>query len=350
MSNYAQSRIFFLFLFGIIGYLSFLVLRPFLGVILLSLITVVVFYPLYRFYFNKFAKSKVVATLATMLSIFAIMIIPIIFLVNVVYNQALVFNEDVKEFINSEDFSYEDLLVDVNDTLDKLPGDYEITQTEVKEGIEDVIQPVSEYIVNKVISVSSSSFSLIASIIVYLTLVSTLLPNFTRFTKFVRNLSPLPNELDDLYLKRVKAMTVSMVQGTFIVAIVQGIVSGVFFYIAGVPYIAFWSLLVIFFSIIPVGSGIITFPIAIFLIATGDIVGGIFLIATNIIIVNNIDNYLRPQLVSKDAQLPAVLVLLGVLGGIQAFGFLGVVYGPVIMIMLATSLEVYIKNYKQYLS
>lgn len=347
--TYAQSRIFFLILFGLIGYLSFLVLRPFLGVILLSLITVVVFYPLYKFYLAKMYRSKLAATASTMLSIFAIIIIPLSLLVNIVYNQALIFNEDVQSLLSSDDFSYDELLVDLNDTLDKLPGNYELTETEVKEGIQDVVQPVGEYIVNKVISISSSSFSLFASIIVYLTLVATFLPNFTNFTKFVRILSPLPNELDDLYLKRVKAMTVSMVLGTFIVALVQGLASSVFFYIAGVSYIAFWSLLVIFFSIIPVGSGIITFPIGIFLIATGNVPAGVFLIVTNILIVNNIDNYLRPQLVSKDAQLPAVLVLLGVLGGIQAFGFLGVVYGPVIMIMFITSLEIYLKHYKKHL-
>lgn len=346
MAKYEQSRYFFLILFIAIGYLSYLVLQPFLGIILLALITVAVFEPMYELYFNRVSKRKTVSTFLTILSIILIVVIPIIVLADIVYQQALVFNEDVQEIISGDSFTYDSIIEDINEALSDVPGEYELTEEEVREGVQEIIQPVSEYIVNRLIILSSSTFTIIANTIVYFTLLASLLPNTKRIMKFVKEVSPLPNNLDMIYITRVRAMTVSMVQGTFIVAIVQGLVSGVFFYIAGVPYVAFWTLLVIFFSIIPVGSGIITIPIGIFEIVTGNVVGGAFLILSNILIVTNIDNYLRPQLVSKDAQLHPALTLLGVLGGIQTFGFLGIVYGPVIMIMLVTSIEIYLKHYR----
>jgi predicted PurR-regulated permease PerM len=138
-------------------------------------------------------------------------------------------------------------------------------------------------------------------------------------------------------------MTKAMVKGQFIIALAQGIVDASLLWVVGIDYFFFWLVLLTFLSIIPLGGGIIVIPIGIILILTGNIWQGLVLILGHILIVTNIDNILRPKLVPKDAKLDSALLILSVFAGIAMFGFLGIVIGPVIMILIVTTIEAYIK-------
>jgi len=94
-------------------------------------------------------------------------------------------------------------------------------------------------------------------------------------------------------------------------------------------------------SIVPLGGGIVAIPIGIIMMLTGNFWGGLLVVAGHIIIVTNIDNVLRPRLVPKEAKLDSALTLLSVFAGLKMFGFLGIVIGPVIMILIVTTIQVY---------
>jgi len=103
-------------------------------------------------------------------------------------------------------------------------------------------------------------------------------------------------------------------------------------------------LLSMFLSLVPlIGISLIAWPIGIFLLITGSIWQGIFVIGAFILIVANIDTVSRPVLVPKDAYLNPALLILGVFGGLSLMGIIGALYGPVILILLVTSIEVYTK-------
>ncbi len=99
-------------------------------------------------------------------------------------------------------------------------------------------------------------------------------------------------------------------------------------------------------SIIPLGGGIVTIPFGIGMILFGHPVGGLFVIAWHLLVVSNIDNVLRPFLVPRGARLDPALMLLAVFSGIAAFGFWGIVLGPVLMIVIVTTIDVYLAVYK----
>ncbi len=82
------------------------------------------------------------------------------------------------------------------------------------------------------------------------------------------------------------------------------------------------------------------------MILTGNIGGGIIVFIIHMVVISNIDNVLRPKLVPKEAIIHPVLLLLSVLGGVQVFGFFGIIYGPIIMIIVLTTLEVYVKYFR----
>ena len=137
-------------------------------------------------------------------------------------------------------------------------------------------------------------------------------------------------------------MTSAMVKGQFAIAVMQGTSATLSLWIVGMDYLAFWFVLLTFLSIIPLGAGIVVIPLGIVLILTGNIWQGILLLAWHFIITTNIDNIMRPKFVPKSARLDPALTILSVFAGISIFGFLGIVLGPVIMIVLLTTLDIYL--------
>ena len=91
---------------------------------------------------------------------------------------------------------------------------------------------------------------------------------------------------------------------------------------------------------------VITVPAGIVLIAFGSGWQGLLVIIGGLLVVSNIDTILRPLLVPKEANINSALVLIGALGGLHLFGFLGVIYGPVVMIFLVTTVEIYLEHYR----
>lgn len=139
-------------------------------------------------------------------------------------------------------------------------------------------------------------------------------------------------------------MIVGIFRGTFVIAFVQGAAMGLVFWLVGVHNVVFLTLVSMLLSILPVvGVSLTAWPVAIILFLKGDLWQSIFAIVMLIVVVGNIDTVLRPMLVPKGAYLNPALILLSVFGGIHLLGLVGAIYGPVIMILLVTSIEVYTK-------
>jgi predicted PurR-regulated permease PerM len=98
--------------------------------------------------------------------------------------------------------------------------------------------------------------------------------------------------------------------------------------------------------VIPLGGGIVTIPFGIGMILFGNVFGGVFVVVFHLIVVTNIDNFLRPILVPRAARLDSALMLLAVFAGIAMFGAWGIVIGPVLMIVIVTTISVYLAVYK----
>jgi len=99
-------------------------------------------------------------------------------------------------------------------------------------------------------------------------------------------------------------------------------------------------------SVIPLGSGIVTIPFGIGMMFFGNIAGGLFVVLFHLLGITNVDNFLRPILVPKEARLDPALMLLSVFSGIAMFGFFGIILGPVLMIIIVTTISVYLEVYK----
>jgi predicted PurR-regulated permease PerM len=143
------------------------------------------------------------------------------------------------------------------------------------------------------------------------------------------------------------AMVRGAVFGQFVIALAQGLAGAVSIYLAGFHEGFFiFAIMLTALSVIPLGGGIVSIPFGIGMILFGNVFGGIFVIAWHLIVVTNIDNVLRPILIPRQARLDSALMLLAVFAGITMFGFLGIVIGPVLMIVIVTTISVYLAVFK----
>jgi predicted PurR-regulated permease PerM len=178
-------------------------------------------------------------------------------------------------------------------------------------------------------------------LILYIVLLFFLFLHQDSMVAWMRRISPFAEAINDRYLSHMSAAGRSMVLGTFVVGAVQGALGALFLTIAGVPYPIFWLVILTILSFIPLGGGILTIPIGIIQLLMGNIWQGLFILGSHFLVVTNIDNVLRAFLVSKEAQLPPVLTLFAAFAGINFFGALGVIYGPIIMAVIMTSIQIY---------
>jgi predicted PurR-regulated permease PerM len=124
------------------------------------------------------------------------------------------------------------------------------------------------------------------------------------------------------------------IKGSVVVAIVQGLIGGLVFWALGIEGALLWGVLMGAFSLLPaVGTGIIWVPMALYLLFTGQIWQGVALVFCGILVIGMVDNVLRPILVGHETRIPDYVVLITTLGGLELFGFHGIVIGPVIAAM-----------------
>ena len=148
---------------------------------------------------------------------------------------------------------------------------------------------------------------------------------------------PLPDSLERQLGQKFAEVARATLKGTVIVGMVQGALGGIMFAILGIQGAVFWGCVMVIMSVVPaVGPGLIWFPAALVLLATGSVTKGLVLIAYGVLVIGLVDNLLRPLLVGRDTKMPDYLVLLSTLGGLAMFGITGFVLGPVVAALFLT--------------
>ncbi len=162
---------------------------------------------------------------------------------------------------------------------------------------------------------------------------------------WTRRVLPFQEAHRDRMIGDARDLIFASVTTSLIVAAVQGALGGIAFAAVGLRAAVFWSLMMAFFSLLPViGSWGIWVPAAIWLMATGHWGRGLVLVAICAVVVGAVDNFLRPILISGRARLSGLLVFISVLGGVSVFGMLGVILGPIIVATAAGILDAYSRS------
>lgn len=323
-------------------------LRRYFMLMVIAAIIAYLFTPLY----NRL-RAKLNGGLATTLTVLAalgIVVIPLIALISLATVQVSHMLIGVADWAKTADLNAlgDKAIATVNQLLGKLPFQTPtISVDSLRSNLGKVAQTIGEWLLRTLSGAAGGAIGFITSTIIFLYVLISLLVNKTELITLIRRLNPLGEEVTDLYLAKMGAMVKGTVKGQFIIALIQGILGAISIYIAGFHDGFFiFAIFLTALSIIPLGSGIVTIPFGIGMMFFGNIAGGAFVVLFHLIGITNVDNFLRPILVPKEARLDPALMLLSVFSGIAMFGFFGIVLGPVLMILIVTTISVYLAVYK----
>ena len=323
-------------------------LRNYFVLIVVAAVGAYLFTPLYS-WFGRRLGSGLAAT-CTLLSALLVVIVPVGLLVVLAIVQISRMVTSVAGWVqrtNPSDLG-NTILQAVNQLLARVPFLHvTVTAESLRKTMATVAQKGGEWTLHFLQNTAGSLFGAVTSAIIFLYVFVALLTNREKLLTLIRQLNPLGDEVTDLYLRKMGSMVRGTVNGQFVIALCQGVAGAASIYVAGFHHGFFiFAILLTALSIIPLGGGIVTIPFGIGMIFYGNIIGGAFVVAWHLLVVTNLDNFLRPILVPRDARLNPALMLLAVFAGIAMFGPWGIVIGPVLMIVIVTTIDVYLAVYK----
>ena len=318
-------------------------LKDYLELIAMAAVLAYLFLPLYRRFTRKFNAG--ISSALTVLSAIAIVVIPL----SVIFTMAGVqINEMVKEvskWLGKTDMTElgKRVLTGINDVLNKIPFvKTQVTPDDLQEGAGKLASSIGRFALEFAQGSVGGIASGITLAIIFVYVFVGLLGNGGKVVETIKDLNPLSPEVSDVYLSKIGAMVTATVRGQFVIAFVQGTAGAISIWIGGIHqgffmFVIFLTVL----SIIPLGSGVVTIPLGIGMALTGNIAGGVFVVLFHFLITTNIDNVLRPMLVPRSAYLHPALMMVAVFAGLKTFGFAGIVFGPVLMIVIVTTINLY---------
>lgn len=341
-----QERAFFYAMVAILVVVALALVWPFLSAILFGVAGVVITKPVFDWFMGKkWVRGKTTwAVTLTIVASLLLVAIPVALFLTVAVGQAASILDVLTEAGAS--FSTQSLEQTYLSLLERLsegqPAAAGLVEQFRQRQLSDA---VVQWLGDMALAIGLAIPSFLVNGVIALAIIMVLLPRYRQPQRgTVAAIIPFPDPITNLYLDKVQTMIRAMFLGTFVIAFVQGAAMGIVLWIAGVPNSVFLALLSMVLSLLPViGVSLVAWPAAILLLLSGQIWQAIFVIVMLIVVVGNIDAVLRPMLVPREAYLNPALTVLSIFGGLRLLGLVGALYGPVIMILLVTSIEVYSK-------
>lgn len=317
-------------------------LRRYFLLIVVAAILVYLFNPINKRLLKRGYK-KGTASVLTFCFMLVVLLIPLTLIMIATVAQA---RSLVHSFANADTYNLgnvgQNLLNSLNNLLTKL-GAPTVSQQQAQHTLTSAVQSVGKELVDILTGTIASIPEMVTRAILFVYVFLGIMAHQDALLETLQNLNPLGRKVGDLYLAKTGAMTKAMAKGQLVIAFFDGLTDATLMYIAGFHSIFFFMLILLtFLSFIPLGGGIIVIPLGIVMILTGHIWQGALLVLGHILITSNIDNVLRPRFVPKDAYLQPALTMLSVFSGVAMFGFLGVIVGPIIMILIVSTIQVYL--------
>ena len=344
--EYWRNRIFFWLVFLVLIVLTILMVRPYITALVLSLIAVIMLMPLYNYFLEQErvrGRERLAVTL-TLLSFVGILVIPVSLVALLVVNQLAAALAAVAAI------DLEAVGQSIAQALEALPlmGNIQPEAVNIAEGLQSLMVVTASAVTDLALSLGASLPGLLIQGMLFVVIVAALLPHYKTAVENFQRLSPLGYDVSELYSRKITAMVSSLIKGVFLIAVIQGMAMGVFFWIAGLPYVLMLTILSMLLAMIPlVGISWLAIAIAVISLLGGNYVQAAIVLVGFYGVVNWIDLWLRPRLLSEEASIPLALFLLSIFGGLAWAGVMGLFYGPVIMLLLVTTVQIYAEQYAQ---
>lgn len=306
---------------------------PFLEVLVLSTIFGVVLSPLHR-KITKMLKGRAGTSALIVVLIFAVLVmVPFIFLTMQVLGES----RDIYLQLTSEsDINYiQKVTTIVEGPIQKFFPDFNVN-------ISGFASLAADWITGHLSAILSSVLSIVTGIVLIFISLFFFLRDGAKFKDILVGLSPLNDKYDEQIFNKVKQTITSTTIGVLLIAIVQGVLAGLGMWIFGVPNFTLWGSVSAIASLVPgLGTAVVFIPAVAYMLIIGNNAYAFGLILWGGVIVGMIDNFLTPYLYSRGVEIHQLIMLFAVLGGLVVFGPIGFIFGPIVLALFFSLIEIY---------
>lgn len=333
--NRIVEYVFFFGFMGVVAYLVWTLIAPFISALALAAIIVTICYPLYTRIIRRTPwQNQSLAAFITTLFVVVVILLPFLLLISTVVSEAAaIYNAAERGGAN------------LGTTAQQLQVALDTYIPAAELEVATIIQEVTNWLRGNLGAIFVSTASTVFSFFIALIASFYLFRDGREFTKQLVKISPLPDDQDELILQRLGQAVRSVATGTVLVALTQGTLTAIGLTIFGIDQAILWGTIAAIGALIPgVGTAIVLIPAVLFLIYSGDYVSAVGLSVWGMVAVGTIDNILGPYLMSRGNPLHPFIILIAVLGGISVFGPIGFIVGPVIVSLFKVLLELYVTH------
>jgi predicted PurR-regulated permease PerM len=332
-------------------YLFYRILSPFLEPILWAIFIAIVFYPAYTKLQRSLKQRGILSAVVMTVLVIVIIILPFSFLIFSLANEVVEGYQYVDEMIKTG--CLQAYIEEVKQSpvlkwpLAKIGLYADLSNIDIEGFLLKNLKEISAFLFNQFSKILKGLSGFLIGFLLTLISLYYFFKDGHRLFKTLEETLPIRPKERDLFISRFRQMVSATIYGGLLVAVVQGTLGGLAFWILGLPSPVLWGTAMGFLSLIPIGgTALIWLPTSVILLIQGAFAKGIILLAIGVFVISAVDNFLRPLLVGARTNIHPLLLFFSVLGGIQAFGMIGLVAGPLIATLCLTLIEIYVQGIK----
>ncbi len=334
----AARWVIFLGATAFVVYFCLLIVRPFLGVIASSSVLAITFFPVHQRLARVTGRVSLSAFICSVLVV-GVILIPLFFLTGLAIDQLLALRDYLQQtFKSGFDPSAVEPLRRAYEGVTRLLG---LDATEILNWIGEHASEIGSLTAQYSLSIAANVTNLVVSFVFMIFATFLLFRDGARIVRRIPDLLPFERVRSEAMLARIQDVIHASVYGVLVIAFLQGTLCALMFWILGIPSAALWGMVTVLTSVFPMfGAAAVWVPGTVYLLATGQWPKAIVLAVWGTVMISGIDNFLRPKLVGGRIGLSELVVFFALLGGLQVFGILGIVLGPVLFAIAASVLDV----------
>jgi len=315
------------------------VLLPLAGAVLWAVFIAIVFWPLQLRVRERMIRRPTWAALFTLLMIVVIVILPLAMVSASVVEQASVLYQKVRSGEMQPLQFLQNGLASLPDWAQGVLQRFGLTDVPaMQKRVTELLGRSSQVITAGLLGIGQHTLDFVVAFFIMLYVLFFLLRDGDALSARIALAVPLQPAQTNTLLTQFVTVVRATVKGNIVVALIQGLLGGLAFWVLGLPGPALWGALMALLSLLPaVGAALVWLPVALYYFFTGQLLQGLGLTAWGVLVIGLVDNVLRPILVGRDTRMPDYLVLVATVGGIALFGLNGFVIGPVIAAMFLVS-------------
>lgn len=327
-------------------------LEPLVSVLLLALVAVGLLHPVYARVLGWFRGQRALASFTICAGLLVVLLAPLFLTGQAVSREAIAIYEltttqlttrNMAEFVAQR----QPQLDRVNRFLGPFGGD--LTAEDVEEVIGTAGARLGSFFYREGVAMAGYLVRFVVGFILWVLVVFYLLVDGERLREWFQRTLPLPLEQQDLVVHRFSDMAGSIVLGNGIAGVIQGVVGGLMFAALDIPGPALWGLVMGILAFIPViGISFVYIPTTLILLLIGDTERALILFVVLAVVSTVVEYWLKPIFVGRRAQIHTLLVFISLIGGVDAFGAVGLLLGPLMMTAFLTLASIFQERYRPY--